>query len=77
MDDWQWFRANRDRRYRCRLATAAEIADIKAHDALPAEIGRGEHFIYAFVRHAGLSMQIIFAVYLPLPEPVEAQCMVA
>jgi hypothetical protein len=77
MDDWQFFRRNPDRNYRCRLATAAEINDLAAHGALPAEIGRGEHFIYAFVRHAGLSMQIIFAVYLPLPEPGEAQCMVA
>lgn len=75
-DDWTFFRRNPDRNFRARLATQAEVADLAAHGALGPDVELGELFVYAFVRRGadGLSMQIIFAAYLPLPELSEQQC---
>jgi hypothetical protein len=75
IDDWRFFRENPGRNYRCRLATPAEVANLAAHGALPPDMG--DCFVYAFVRHVGFSVQIIFAAYLPLPELGEAQCAAA
>ena len=76
IDDWAFFRSNPDRAFRCRLATPAEIADLAAHNALGPDVEMGECFVYAFVHKGGdgLSCQIIFCSYLPLPELTEAQC---
>jgi hypothetical protein len=76
LDDFDFWRSNPDRHYRCRPATAAEI---DAHDWLDPARLPADCFYYAVIHawheDAQAKTSTIFVVMEPRGEMNEAQCM--